>query len=140
VLATAVVLRVWGLKHGLPFAYNPDEQVHFVQVAVDFHRTGDLNPHYFANPPALTYVLYVVFALRYGGSAGVVERSTPQCHAITHVVARKIPKAATTYLTSLSPTSSKVRRRSSCQRRKAITAPDTTSWTAILTRRGTSER
>jgi 4-amino-4-deoxy-L-arabinose transferase-like glycosyltransferase len=31
----------------------------------------DLNPHYFANPPAFTYVLHYLFALAYGGKTGV---------------------------------------------------------------------
>ena len=30
-----------------------------------------LNPHYFANPPAFTYVLHYLFALAYGGKTGV---------------------------------------------------------------------
>ena len=72
-LVAAVVLRVWGVKHGLPIPYNPDELSHFVPRAVGFHDTGDLNPHYFVNPPGLTYLLYGAFAVRYLGSAGVTE-------------------------------------------------------------------
>lgn len=73
VLAVALGLRVWGAGQGLPFAYNPDEQYHFVPKAVRFYETGDFNPHYFINPPGLTYMLYGVFGVRYGGSDGVVE-------------------------------------------------------------------
>jgi hypothetical protein len=73
VLVVALGLRVWGAGQGLPFAYNPDEQYHFVPRAVAFHKTGDFNPHYFINPPGLTYMLYGVFGVRYGGSDGVVE-------------------------------------------------------------------
>jgi hypothetical protein len=73
VLAVALGFRVWGAEQGLPFAYNPDEQYHFVPKAVRFHETGDFNPHYFINPPGLTYMLYGVFGVRYGGSDGVVE-------------------------------------------------------------------
>jgi hypothetical protein len=76
VLAVAFVLRVWGVGHGLPFPYNPDELGHFVPKAVRFHETGDFNPHYFVNPPGLSYVLYGAFAVRYGGSAGVVDAFT----------------------------------------------------------------
>ena len=72
-LATALVFRVWGLKHGLPVPYNPDEVSGYVPRAVGFHDTGDLNPHYFVNPPGLTYLLYGVFTVRYLGSAGVTE-------------------------------------------------------------------
>ncbi len=32
-----------------------------------------LNPHYFANPPAFTYVLHFLFAIAYGGTSGVRE-------------------------------------------------------------------
>jgi hypothetical protein len=74
VLALALALRVWGAGHGLPFAYNPDEASHFVPRAVGFFATGDLNPHYFINPPGFTYVLALVFAVRFGpGDAGVPE-------------------------------------------------------------------
>src|SRR5207237_5818807 len=30
------VLRVWGIKQGLPYSYNADEAIHFVPRAVDF--------------------------------------------------------------------------------------------------------
>jgi hypothetical protein len=73
VLAVALGLRVWGAEQGLPFAYNPDEHYHFVPRAVAFHKTGNFNPHYFINPPGLTYMLYGVFGVRYGGSDSVVE-------------------------------------------------------------------
>ncbi len=39
------------------------------------HRS--LNPHYFANPPAFTYVLHLLLAIYYGGASGVV-------HAFAH--------------------------------------------------------
>jgi hypothetical protein len=73
VLAGALALRLWGLRHGLPIPYNPDELSHFVPRAVGFHATGDFNPHYFVNPPGLTYVLYAAFAVRYLGSGGVTD-------------------------------------------------------------------
>jgi hypothetical protein len=71
VLVAATLLRVWGIAQGLPFVYNLDEADHFVPHAVAMFRHGTLNPHYFANPPALTYLLHAVFALWFGGSAGV---------------------------------------------------------------------
>ena len=49
-------LRFWSLGHGLPYAYNLDERAHFVPHAVAM-TSGDLNPGYFINPPALTYLL-----------------------------------------------------------------------------------
>jgi hypothetical protein len=71
VLAGGLGLRLWGIGEGLPYAYNADEADHFVPHAVKMFEQHSLNPHYFANPPAFTYVLHYLFALWYGGSAGV---------------------------------------------------------------------
>ena len=60
ILVVALVLRLWNIDHNLPFVYNADEELHFVPKAVDMFG-GSLNPGYFENPPALTYLLYVVF-------------------------------------------------------------------------------
>jgi hypothetical protein len=70
VLAGGLGLRLWGVRQGLPYAYNADEADHFVPHAIAMFGHG-LNPHYFANPPAYTYVLHYLFALAYGGAAGV---------------------------------------------------------------------
>jgi hypothetical protein len=70
VLAVALALRLWGIRQGLPFAYNADEADHFVPRAVKMFA-GGLNPRYFANPPAFTYLLHFLFALWFGGGAGV---------------------------------------------------------------------
>lgn len=69
VLATALALRLWGIKQGLPYIYNIDEAGHFVPKAVEMFSHG-LNPQYFVNPPALTYVLHLVFAAWFGGGHG----------------------------------------------------------------------
>jgi hypothetical protein len=73
VLAGGLALRLWGVKQGLPYAYNADEADHFVPHAIAMFQEGTLNPHYFANPPAFTYVLHFLFALWYGGAAGAVH-------------------------------------------------------------------
>ncbi len=73
VLTLALVLRLWGVKSGLPFVYNIDEAGHFVPKAVAM-SSGGLNPRYFVNPPALTYVLHLVFVVWFGGDHGVVLR------------------------------------------------------------------
>jgi 4-amino-4-deoxy-L-arabinose transferase-like glycosyltransferase len=57
----------------MPFAYNTDESTHFVTRAVEMFQHGTLNPHYFSNPPAFTYLLHFLFALAYGGGAGVAR-------------------------------------------------------------------
>jgi hypothetical protein len=65
-VAVALGLRLWGIKHGLPFVYNVDENANFVPSAVGFF-SGDYNPHYFVNPPAFSYLLHAVLAVWYGG-------------------------------------------------------------------------
>ncbi len=69
-LAGGLGLRLWGIGQGLPYAYNADEADHFVPHAITMFTHG-LNPKYFANPPAYTYVLHYLFAVAYGGSTGV---------------------------------------------------------------------
>jgi 4-amino-4-deoxy-L-arabinose transferase-like glycosyltransferase len=64
ILLAALALRVWNLDHGLPFAYNADEAEHFVPRAVEMFR-GSLDPGYYENPPALTYLLYAIFKVRF---------------------------------------------------------------------------
>ena len=67
VLAGALALRLWGLKHGLPYVYNVDEASNFVPTAVSFYFTDSYNPHYFINPPAFSYLLHVVLGTWFGG-------------------------------------------------------------------------
>jgi hypothetical protein len=52
-----LVLRLIGLKFGLPAVYNPDE-VSIMARALTF-ATGTLNPHNFLYPTFLFYVLFV---------------------------------------------------------------------------------
>src|SRR6516165_3613748 len=72
-LLVTLVLRLWGIKQGLPYSYNSDEATHFVPRAVGFF-SHDLNPHYFLNPPAYSYLLHIVFELWFG-SADAVTRA-----------------------------------------------------------------
>jgi dolichyl-phosphate-mannose-protein mannosyltransferase len=65
-MAGALALRLWGIKQGLPYVYNVDENANFVPTAIGFF-SGDYNPHYFINPPAFSYLLHAVFAVWYGG-------------------------------------------------------------------------
>ena len=73
VLAGGLGLRLWGVAQGLPYSYNSDEADHFVPRAIQMFEHGNLNPKYFANPPAFTYVLHFLFAIAYGGAAGAVR-------------------------------------------------------------------
>ena len=72
VLCGGLALRLWGIRQGLPYAFNADEADHFVPRAVSMFAHG-LNPHYFANPPAFTYLLHYLFAIAYGGKAGALR-------------------------------------------------------------------
>ncbi|HEY7835266.1 MAG TPA: glycosyltransferase family 39 protein [Solirubrobacteraceae bacterium] len=76
-LAGALGLRLWGVAQGLPYAYNSDENAHFVPKAVAMF-SGGLNPHYFANPPAFTYLLHGLYAVWFGG--GVAARHALAVH------------------------------------------------------------
>ncbi len=69
-LVVALALRLWGVKQGLPYAYNVDENSHYVPRAIGMFGHS-ANPHYFVNPPAYTYVLHAVFAIGWGGRGGI---------------------------------------------------------------------
>lgn len=66
ILVAAFVVRMVGIRHGLPFAYNPDEELHFVPHAANA-ADGDWNPRYFDNPSALTYLIALVFKVVFHG-------------------------------------------------------------------------
>ena len=74
-LIATFLLRLWGIKQGLPYVYNVDEESHFVPKAIAFY-SHDLNPHYFLNPPAYSYVLNIVFELWFGSSDAVMRAYT----------------------------------------------------------------
>jgi hypothetical protein len=87
VLLVGLGLRLWGVRQGLPWVYNSDEADHFVPHAVRMFEQGTLNPHYFANPPAFTYLLHFLFDIAYGGPAGVV-RALARRPAAVYTLAR----------------------------------------------------
>jgi hypothetical protein len=61
----ALILRLVGYKTGLPYVYNADENSHFVPRAVGMFGHS-LNPDYFVNPPAYTYLVHALYAIRWG--------------------------------------------------------------------------
>ena len=63
ITAVALGLRLWGIRHGLPYIYNVDENANFVPRAIGMFGHS-YNPGYFVNPPAFTYLLYAAFELR----------------------------------------------------------------------------
>jgi 4-amino-4-deoxy-L-arabinose transferase-like glycosyltransferase len=87
-LVVTLGLRLWGIKQGLPYSYNTDEATHFVPKAIGFF-SHDLNPHYFLNPPAYSYLLYIVFELWFG-SANAVMRAYTSDPTTVYVVARVV--------------------------------------------------
>jgi hypothetical protein len=89
----ALVLRLWGLKTGLPYVYNADENNHFVPRAIGMFGHS-LNPNYFVNPPAYTYVVHFLFALRWGTS----PESVGAAFAANPATAFEIARAASAVL------------------------------------------
>src|SRR5579862_2753806 len=72
-VVAAFLLRIWGIKQGLPYSFNSDEATHFVPRAIAFF-SHDLNPHYFLNPPAYSYLLHIVFELWFGSGDAAARR------------------------------------------------------------------
>jgi len=93
-LLTTFLLRLWGIKQGLPYSYNVDEATHFVPRAIAFF-SHDLNPHYFLNPPAYSYLLQIVFELWFG-SADALTRSYAVNPTEVFVLARVVAALAGT--------------------------------------------
>jgi hypothetical protein len=87
-LVATTLLRLWGIKQGLPYSYNVDEVQHFVPRAVGFF-SQNLNPNYFLNPPAYSYLLHIVFELWFG-SADAVQRAYASNPTTLFVVARVV--------------------------------------------------
>jgi hypothetical protein len=70
IIFVALGLRLWGIHHGLPYVYNPDENAHFVPRAIGMFGHS-LDPQYFVNPPAFTYLLHAAFWVRWGSRTAV---------------------------------------------------------------------
>jgi asparagine N-glycosylation enzyme membrane subunit Stt3 len=87
-VAVSLALRLWGIKQGLPYSYNSDEATHFVPHAIGFFG-HDLNPHYFLNPPAYSYLLYIVLELWFGSADTIRHLYTTDPTAV-FVVARVV--------------------------------------------------
>ena len=90
-LLVTFLLRLWGIKQGLPYSYNVDEATHFVPRAIAFF-THDLNPQYFLNPPAYSYLLHIVFELWFGNGDATTRAYVTDPTAV-FVVARVVAAA-----------------------------------------------
>ena len=72
ILAGALALRLWGIRHGLPYVYNADENAHFVPRAVGMFGHSSTRTTSSTRPRTRTCCT-CVFDLRFGGRAGVGE-------------------------------------------------------------------
>ncbi len=59
ILALALLVRLWGIDHGLPFIYHPDEPA-LVRSAYGL-RFGNLNPGHFDWPHLHYYLCFFIF-------------------------------------------------------------------------------
>lgn len=66
VLAGGLALRLYGIRHGLPFVYHSDEALHFTNRAVAMFSDG-MDPEYFQNPSGFTYLVHFALRFQYGG-------------------------------------------------------------------------
>jgi hypothetical protein len=57
----AAILRLWGIWHGYPYSFYPDE-AHFVKRTLAF-GSGDFNPHWFHKPAFLMYLLFFDYGI-----------------------------------------------------------------------------
>jgi hypothetical protein len=65
ILLGGFALRVWNNDYGLPFVYSVDEASHFASRAVEMFWQ-DLDPGYYQNPSAYTYLIYALLRGMYG--------------------------------------------------------------------------
>ncbi len=65
ILVAGFALRLWNIDYGLPFVYSIDEGSHFTSRAVEMFWQ-DLDPGYYQNPSAYTYIVYAVLRVMYG--------------------------------------------------------------------------
>jgi 4-amino-4-deoxy-L-arabinose transferase-like glycosyltransferase len=98
-LLMALGLRLWSIRYGLPWVYNRDEEMHFVPVAVRMFG-GSFNPHYFENPPALTYLFYAAFRLRFhsGGLRHAFAANPTAAYETARVIVALIGTASVAFV------------------------------------------
>jgi dolichyl-phosphate-mannose-protein mannosyltransferase len=96
----ALALRLVGLKTGLPYVYNADENNHFVPRAIGMFGHS-LNPDYFVNPPAYTYLVHGLYLVRWGtdpASIGAAFAANPTtAFVIARAAAAVLGAAAVTF-------------------------------------------
>ena len=65
ILVAGFALRIWNNDYGLPYVWSIDEGSHFANHAVEMFWQ-DLDPGYYENPSAYTYLLYALLRVMYG--------------------------------------------------------------------------
>jgi 4-amino-4-deoxy-L-arabinose transferase-like glycosyltransferase len=65
ILVAGFALRVWHNDYSLPYVWGVDEGFHFVNRSVSMFRS-DLDPGYYQNPAAFTYLVYALLRVMYG--------------------------------------------------------------------------
>ena len=94
-LVFAFGLRIWGVDHGLPYAYNADENAHFVTRAIGLFGHG-WDPQYYVNPPAYTYLAHLAAGRLVRRPRGRLERvrRRPDADLDPHARPRRGPRDA----------------------------------------------
>jgi Dolichyl-phosphate-mannose-protein mannosyltransferase len=72
ILVAGFALRVWNIDYGLPFVYSIDEGSHFTSRAVEMFWQ-DLDPGYYQNPAAYTYLVYGLLRAMYGPLGSIFD-------------------------------------------------------------------
>ncbi|MBI3313344.1 MAG: glycosyltransferase family 39 protein [Candidatus Omnitrophica bacterium] len=63
ILVLGFALRITGIQFGLPHLYHADEPI-VINHALAYGM-GDLNPHFFKIPPAISYLVFLAFGVYY---------------------------------------------------------------------------
>jgi hypothetical protein len=72
IVVVGLYLRLRNNDYGLPYVYNYDEAQHFTNKAVTMIN-GDLDPGYYQNPSAFTYLVFIAMKVVYGVFGSVFE-------------------------------------------------------------------
>src|SRR3712207_6196163 len=72
IVIVGLYLRLRNNDYGLPYVYNYDEAQHFTNKAVSMFG-GDLDPGYYQNPSAYTYLVFIALKVVYGILSPIFE-------------------------------------------------------------------
>lgn len=64
ILATGILVRLWGINFGLPYVYHPDEPTN-MNVYLGILKEQNLNPHFFSYPSLFLYLNSLVSLIYY---------------------------------------------------------------------------